>query len=136
MKRHLQALPAWILTIVTILVILWLTLAPKPLGDEDLPLFPGADKLAHGLMFGFLTFVVLLDWARGRDFRCVHTPVIFTTATLSTLLGVGIEYAQRAMELGRSFDVMDIVADAAGAFLVAVTWFAFEKIGANGSRKK
>lgn len=128
MKRHLKALPGWILTVITIGVILWLTLSPDPVDTKDLPLFPGADKIVHGLMFGFLTFVALLDWTRGRDFRSVSPKVIFITATLSTLLGILIEYAQRGMALGRSYDELDMLADAIGAFSVAGGWYIAEKI--------
>lgn len=128
MKRHLKALPGWILTIVTVGVILWLTLWPDPVGAEDLPLFPGADKIVHGLMFGFLTFVALLDWTRGRDFNSVSAKVIFTTATLSTLLGILIEFAQDGMALGRTYDELDILADGIGSFSVAGGWYLAERI--------
>lgn len=128
-KHHLNRLPAWILTVITVLVILWLTLAPDPLPeDEPILLFPGADKLAHGLMFGFLTFVALVDWARGRDFRRVHWPVCLMMAVLSTLLGIAIEFAQRGMGLGRGFETLDMVADGTGAFAVAAAWIIAEHV--------
>lgn len=120
-------MPAWIITAVVLLVILWLTLAPKPLGEEEIPLFPGADKVAHGLMFAGLTFAALIDWKRGRDFRTVRWPVCLSAAVAASCIGVVIEFAQRAMNMGRSFDCMDMVADAAGAFAVAAVWILAER---------
>lgn len=114
------------LTVIVVLAILWLTLVPKPLGEKEISLFPGADKVVHALMFGGLTFVALVDWARGRNYCSVRPAVCIVTALASTLLGVAIEYIQRAMALGRDFDVMDMAADACGAFIVALIWIAAE----------
>lgn len=126
-KRQLQRLPAWILTVITLAAVLWLTLAPHPLGEQEPPpLFPGADKVVHAIMFGGLTFVALVDWARGRDFRSVRWPVYILMAALSSLLGIAIEFIQRSMGMGRSYDPMDMLADITGSFLVAVVWICAE----------
>lgn len=125
-KRQLQRLPAWILTVITLAAVLWLTLAPHPLGDQEPPLFPGADKVVHAIMFGVLTFVALVDWARSRDFRSVRWPVCILMATHSSLLGIAIEFIQRSMGMGRSYDPIDMVADISGSFLVAIVWICAE----------
>lgn len=123
LRTHLKALPGWILTVLTLAAILWLTLAPHPLGEQEPPqLFEGEDKVVHALMFGFLTFVALVDWARGRDFDKVRWPVCLITAAISTAIGIAVEYAQRAMAMGRGFDIFDMVADGTGAFAVAIIW--------------
>lgn len=133
-KHHLNRLPAWILTILTVAAILWLTLAPDPLPHEEpILLFPSADKVVHGLMFGFLTFVALVDWARGRDFRRVRWPVCLATAFLSTMFGIAIEFAQRGMGLGRGFEVLDMLADGIGAFATASVWIIAEHIRKHSS---
>lgn len=126
-KRQLQRLPAWILTVITLAAVLWLSLAPHPLGDQEPPpLFPGADKAVHAIIFGVLTFVALVDWARSRDFRSVRWPVCILMATLSSLLGIAIEFIQRSMGMGRSYDPIDMVADISGSFLVAIVWICAE----------
>lgn len=121
-KEKLRRLPAWILTIVTLAVIFWLTLAPHPVGDMDLPLFPGADKIVHALMFGFLTSVILLDLSRGGEWRKIKGWELIISAAASIALGVVIEYIQQAMNLGRSFDILDMVADAVGPVLAVILW--------------
>lgn len=126
-NRQLQRLPAWILTVITLAAVLWLTLAPHPLGEQEPPpLFPGADKVVHAIMFGALTFVALLDWARGRDFRSIRWPACILMAALSSLLGIAIEFIQRSMGMGRSYDPMDMLADITGSFLVAAVWICAE----------
>ena len=128
LKHGLRLLPAWILTGITTLGILWLTLAPKPLGNEEIELFPGADKVAHALMFGFLTLTVLVDLARGRSFAKVKPWETLLSAVIVTLFGALIEVLQRAMALGRTFDWFDILADGTGAFLVAIIWIVGVKV--------
>lgn len=129
LKHHLNRLPAWLLTAVTVIIILWLTLMPDPLPPDIHPeLFPGADKVVHGLMFGFLTFTALVDWMRGHGFRRVRWFVCLLSALAATLFGIGIEYAQRGMGLGRGFEVPDMLADGIGAFLVAIVWIIAESV--------
>lgn len=132
-KHQLSRLPAWILTGVTVALILWLTLAPDPLPNEEpILLFAGADKVVHGLMFGFLTFVALVDWARGRDFRTVGWAACLSAAASATCFGIAIEFVQRAMGLGRGFEVFDMLADGIGAFLTAACWIIAEHVRHRG----
>lgn len=111
------------LTILTFAAILWLTLAPHPLGEEEIPipLFPGADKVVHAAMFGGLTLVYLWEYRRHRR-REPSRRRIWTAALVSTLLGALIEVAQHVMAIGRGFDLLDIAADAGGAILAAILW--------------
>ena len=127
-RRVLTKLPAWIFSVVTVMAILWLTLAPQPLGEEPPPLFPGADKIAHGIMFGGLTVMFLLDWQRKHGWHRVVISRIFFFGGVSAIFGVLIEYAQAGMGLGRSLEYEDMIADAAGAFLCALLWMFFQGI--------
>lgn len=114
--------PAGVLSGITVAAILWLTLAPHPTGDVEIPLFPGADKVVHALMFGFLAFIVLLETMKHRKWTPLPLPEIGVIAFLCAGFGIGIEFAQRAMGLGRSFEILDILADSAGAFAAAGIW--------------
>ena len=126
-RRGLARLPMWLLSIVTLLVILWLTLSPKPLGETPPPLFPGADKLAHGIMFGGFTLVMLLDWQRKHHWKEVWWSRALLYATISSIIGIFIEFAQGSMNLGRSFEYEDIFADTIGAFVFAVFYKLLQK---------
>lgn len=121
-------IPTGLLSGVTVAVILWLTLAPHPAGDLELPLFPGADKIVHMIMFGFLTLVVLLETMKYRKWQFLPLVTVGIIAILVSLFGVGIEFAQRAMGLGRGLEILDMLADAAGAMAAAGIWAAFQKL--------
>ena len=127
-RRSLSLLPVWLFSIITLLAILWLTLAPKPLGDNPPPLFPGADKLAHGIMFGGFAAMMLLDWQRKHRWRKVWWQRALVCAILSSLLGILIEYAQANMGFGRGFEYPDMVADTIGAFSVAILWMLLQRL--------
>ena len=52
---------------IVIAVILYATLNDNPLGADELPIFPGADKVIHAIMFGGLFSAISFD--RFRDGR-------------------------------------------------------------------
>lgn len=127
MRRLLDRLPAWMLTGIVLAAVLWLTLAPKPLGDTDLPLFPGADKVVHALMFGGICIAVFLDLSRGPEYRRVRRRTAWLTMAGSTLLGIVIEFIQGAMHMGRGFDPFDMLADFIGALVFTLLWLKLQK---------
>ncbi|MDE7114969.1 MAG: VanZ family protein, partial [Muribaculaceae bacterium] len=112
---------------VTVAVILWLTLVPRPLGDMKPELFPGADKVVHAIMFGGLALMILTDCSRSRGWHRLSLLSVITAAAVSTLFGIVIELLQREMDLGRSYDFYDILADAAGAVTAALLWYLFTR---------
>lgn len=121
-QRFLTAFPAGAFSVLSVLLILWLTLSPDPLGENSPRLFPGADKVAHFLMFGFLTAMFAFDRTRRNGWRPVSRSFIIRAAVASTVLGCLIEVAQLKMELGRGFEYTDMVADFVGATVCALGW--------------
>lgn len=126
-RLFIEKIPTGILSGCTVAVILWLTLAPHPTGDLEVPLFPGADKVVHALMFGFLTFILLLELMRHRGWTFLPLPAIGLVAFASAIFGIVIEVVQAAMGLGRSFEILDIMADSAGSFAMGGVWAVFQK---------
>lgn len=122
----LSRLPGGILSGVTLMTILWLTLSPRPFGENPPGLFPGADKLAHAIMFGGFCAMMMLDWQRKHAWRKEEIGRILFFALLSTLSGIMIEYVQAYMNLGRGFEYQDMAADGAGALAAAVFWIIFQ----------
>lgn len=108
----------WWPSTLTLLVVLYATLWPDPLGAEEMSLFPGADKVIHAIMMGGLTSAFLFDYRRsGRRFsRKVFIFVIGAMIVFSLL----DEIAQKAMCLGRAFEWMDLIADTGGILLGAI----------------
>lgn len=119
----LARIPSALLSVLTILLILWLTLSPDPLGHDSPRLFPGADKVAHALMFGFLTTMILLDYVRKSDWRPASERMAVYAAAGATIFGCLIEVAQREMALGRGFEYTDMLADFIGSLICAAGWF-------------
>ena len=112
-------LPAGTLTILTILAILWLTLAPDPLPSTGMKLFPGADKVVHACMFGGLFFMVYLDRdGTYRKRRIRWNPAQRMQFTIFAAMGCALFGG--AIELAQDADWLDFVADGAGVALAAV----------------
>lgn len=113
--------PQWIPSALTLLFILWLTLAPDPTPELSFQLFAGADKIVHAIMFGFLSLIMWFD--AGRSKHIWHMPKRNTAAICavsSLAAGIIIECLQHVMGLGRGFEWGDIYADATGALLAFV----------------
>lgn len=112
--KFLRFIPTYQLTIAVIVVILYLTLLPKPFGEEELPLFPGADKIAHCCMFGGLTLTYIFERKRALIPLTLYQSLI--SAMFVSLFGIAIEFLQEAMDSGRSGDIADGISDIIGAF--------------------
>lgn len=125
-KRIINTFPAWTFTILVIIAILYLTLMPQPLPELDIPLFPGADKVVHGIMMMGMMICIGIDLARHKRHASPHAPKskLLLALILTILFGGAIELTQGAMNMGRGEDIYDFLADAVGAlagFLIIVT---------------
>lgn len=126
-KRNvLNRIPPGVLTGLTICAILWLTLAPDPLPDNDIPMFEGMDKVVHACMFGGLYFMMALDRVIVRSRKSIDPPhavgVMWWGALFCVAFGGAVELIQGAMAMGRGCDLWDFVADTVGVALsVALT---------------
>lgn len=111
----LQYIPPYQPTIAVLVAVLYLTLLPQPLGEEEIHLFEGADKVIHFIMFGGLTGTFIFDrWRIGHPL-CVWQALL--VALCSALLGALVEYLQYAMHFGRTGnDPMDVLANSIGSF--------------------
>ena len=112
-RRIYGIIPAWLPGTLVVAAILYLTLAPKPLGDDTPELFEGADKVVHAIMFGAMSFTLALDRLMGRGAISHVSLALITAITIAT--GIGIELLQSVMDCGRSGDMADGMADIAGA---------------------
>lgn len=107
-------LPRWLLTSVCLALILYLTLYPKPLPDNDFQFWEHTDKIVHAIMFGALYVCAGLDLWRGRPAR-LRVNVLLVVAVIA--FGGVIEMLQQVMGMGRGGSVADWLADWSGAVL-------------------
>lgn len=101
-------------------VIAYATLHSNPV-TPDIILFPNSDKLIHAIMMGGLLSAVAFDCQRRDRAHNVLTPkFLWILFACVAAISVGDEYLQKAMENGRSADVLDFIADIAGALIALV----------------
>ncbi len=135
--RKLMKWPNGIVTVIVVLLISYATLVPKPLGDNEIPLFPGADKVVHFIMFAVLSMAIAFD--RGRyvgDYKLVEVnrQALCFVVLVSSFFGGLIELLQGSMSLGRSSDLFDFIADLIGAvFGVILFYYLMRNLGCTGS---
>lgn len=120
MHKKLSSIPQWLFTIVTAIAILYLTLVPKPLPDNDISFWEHTDKVVHAIMFGGLYFVFYLDYSRKYGMGKWKATTTWLAIIAVALMGGLIEIAQDAMNMGRGGDVYDFMADTTGVFLSAI----------------
>ncbi|UYQ93068.1 VanZ family protein [Chitinophaga horti] len=97
------------------------------LPGEDIPkasLFDDlhVDKIVHFALFGGI--VVWLSMGYYRQKGHISNAMLILIALIASGYGLAIEYMQKYLVVGRSFDMWDVLADAAGAF-AAIFVFKF-----------
>ncbi len=115
MKKIILRIPKFILTVISVLVILYLTLFPDPVPEFRVPLFKGADKVIHAIMFAFFAGALVVDFYRVNYFGKNVCKLYVFCLTVSLVFGGLVEILQANMGLGRSGDLYDLLADVFGA---------------------
>lgn len=75
-----------------------------------------ADKWVHIILYTILSFLV--TYAFSKNF-VLESKFFFYAIIISASFGLIIEFIQSAMNLGRSFELLDILANITGAFFGA-----------------
>lgn len=127
--------PRFSATVAVMAAIAYLTLVPRPLPEVDVPMFPGADKVVHAVMFGTLAAVMMVDVARWRG-REVGFWCSASLALVAILLGGLVELLQMWMGMGRGAEWWDFAADAAGALVALCFWRVLERMGVRASEAR
>lgn len=100
-----------LLVVLYICCIAALSLLP-PQDLPQIPLFPGADKIIHFLMY--LVFSLLFCWALRTE---KHYYRLFFIILATIGWGVLMEFIQLEMHAGRSFSWYDVFANSLGVFV-------------------
>jgi VanZ family protein len=75
-----------------------------------------ADKIAHIILYAILSLLLL--YAFSKNFG-LDSKVFIYAIIISGLFGIFIEMIQSVMNFGRSFELLDILANITGAFVGA-----------------
>lgn len=124
MKKLIKIIPVWTLSVLATLIVIYLSLASSPAG-AGLFDFPHSDKVMHGILYCVLTMVYLCDYVRHRLPHHTRFDVELVFAVGAATFGGLLEIAQLVMENGRSYELLDWGADAAGAaigYLLMKLW--------------
>lgn len=125
--KILDRIPRFLTSAVVTAGVLYLTLAPRPFGSVRIPLFEGADKVVHFMMFFAMAFAYLFDFRRGKKPVDEARLMGWIFVSLSAFGGL-IELAQWKMRMGRSGDWYDLLADIAGAvYGIILAWLISAK---------
>ncbi len=125
--KILDRIPRFLTSAVVTAGVLYLTLAPRPFGSVRIPLFEGADKVVHFMMFFAMAFAYHFDFRRGKKPVDEARLMGWIFVSLSAFGGL-IELAQWKMRMGRSGDWYDLLADIAGAvYGIILAWLISAK---------
>lgn len=125
--KILDRIPRFLTSAVVTAGVLYLTLAPRPFGSVHIPLFEGADKVVHFMMFFAMAFAYHFDFRRGKKPVDEARLMGWIFVSLSAFGGL-IELAQWKMRMGRSGDWYDLLADIAGAvYGIILAWLISAK---------
>ena len=125
--KILDRIPRFLTSAVITAGVLYLTLAPRPFGSVRIPLFEGADKVVHFMMFFAMAFAYHFDFRRGKKPVDEARLMGWIFVSLSAFGGL-IELAQWKMRMGRSGDWYDLLADIAGAvYGIILAWLISAK---------
>jgi glycopeptide antibiotics resistance protein len=119
------------ITILWGLTILWLSLYPFEVDSHGIKLFPHTDKLVHFGMHGLLAFLLTLNLQPDRW----RSKKVLQISFFTVLYGTVIEVCQALMALGRSFDLLDIMANTLGIFAGLTGYFLLKKGWLSGLNK-
>lgn len=125
--KILDRIPRFLTSAVVTAGVLYLTLAPRPFGSVRIPLFEGADKVVHFMMFFAMAFAYHFDFRRGKKPVDEARLMGWIFVSLSAFGGL-IELTQWKMRMGRSGDWYDLLADIAGAvYGIILAWLISAK---------
>lgn len=103
---------------IVVALILYATLAPSPVGADELPPIPGLDKIIHAVLGGALAAAVIFDCTRWH--RRIPAPATVWMIALASMAFMAVdEVAQSLLGMGRTTDYLDLLADWAGTLIVA-----------------
>ena len=85
---------------------------------------PHFDKIAHLGAYGVWSFLFLL--AAQKTFGSIKTKKWWIVGSLA-IIGIGLEYGQLFMHEGRSFELLDMIANGVGAVFGILGMLIFRK---------
>lgn len=109
----------WWPTALVVALVLYITLAPSPVGAEELPPIPGLDKWIHAILGGGVASALIFDSARWRRTMPSLTAVLAIALCSMAFMALD-EVSQSMMNMGRQSDPLDLLADWGGILAASI----------------
>jgi len=129
MINFIFSFPKWLRVLLSLLY-LAIVARLSLMAQEDIPdleLFPGFDKLVHGLMYFGLTILACWSFHAEKQRSYIVYILLFAIAW-----GLLMEVAQLQMQAGRAFEWKDELSNSIGALLGAFIYAFFTGIYRKG----
>lgn len=117
MKKFINKIPSGLLSLITFVVIIYVSLDNNPFEINRVQLFEGADKIIHALMYGFFVMVMIYESSKYLYFEESDFISYILLFMMAFLFSVAMELLQELMEIGRHMDIYDIIANTSGIIL-------------------
>ncbi len=117
MKKFINKIPSGLLSLITFVVIIYVSLDNNPFEINQVQLFEGADKIIHALMYGFWVMVMIYESSKFLYFEEPDFISYILLIMMSFLFSVSMELLQEIMEIGRHMDIYDIIANLSGIII-------------------
>lgn len=105
-------------SVLTLALVLYITLAPSPVGADELPAIPGIDKWIHAILGGGLASAVMFDCTRWMHRTLPYAVICYITMCAMAFMAFD-EVMQSLMGIGRASDPFDLLADWGGIIAAA-----------------
>ena len=127
-KRLVEKMPKGLMSIMTILLITYLSLDDNPFDANDVRLFEGMDKVVHCIMYWFLALILMIDWTKIKNYIKISAVSMWVCVAIAFAFSALMEYLQDAMGLGRAASWADALANFTGTILGFLSMkFVFNK---------
>ena len=113
--------PNWLISSITIGLICYASLDSNPLNINSLTLFKGADKIIHLIMYFILYLTLILDYSKTQMPHHIKLNIEAAICFASIAFGLLMEVLQGHITEYRSFDILDIAFNTAGAIIAFIT---------------
>lgn len=117
LNKIFKVIPLGVSSVIVLVLIAYLSLDRDPFDASKTILFPGADKVIHGIMYFTLSVVFCFDYIKQRGCRPIKTYCLCICALVAFAYSVLMEYLQGIMDIGRSASIYDAIANFVGALL-------------------
>ena len=120
MKKLFKLLPPGVISVLATAFVIYMSLASNPLDLEDIPMFPGSDKIAHIILDCALSMVYMIDYANSIYPHHLKFNRALALCAAAFVFGVLMEAAQGFMDMGRTTDINDGFANLGGVVLAFI----------------